>query len=136
MLFNKRIEIDPVRDNLVNRVASGAYLRGSMKTNGGMLVQGTIHGETLEISNGPLVLHEEGVLLGKVTVLGDCYIFGRAGDENLPNGGLELEVHGTVHVAKTARTFGTIACQHLATYAGGAINSVVRSIPVTSNPPQ
>lgn len=134
MFFSKTIEIDPVRQNLVNRIAPGTEASGAIKTNGGLLVQGRVTGQTLEVNGGPLVLQEGGILLGKVVVVGDCYLFGTAGDQTLPNGGLDLEVHGTVHVAKTARTFGSLACQHLATYAGGSINSTIRTIPATQTP--
>ncbi len=134
MLFSKTIEIDPVRHNLVNRIAPGTQVEGAIKTTGGLLVQGRITGKTLEVTGGPLVLQVGGVLLGKVVVVGDCYLFGIAGDPNLPNGGLDLEVHGTVHVAKTAKTYGAMACQQLASYAGGAINSSIRTIPSPQAP--
>lgn len=134
MFFSKTIEIDPVRHNLVNRIAPGTEVEGAIKTTGGLLVQGRITGKTLEVTGGPLVLQVGGVLLGKVVVVGDCYLFGTAGDQGLPNGGLDLEVHGTVHVAKTAKTYGALACQQLATYAGGSINSTIRTIPLPQVP--
>ena len=127
-LFQKKIEIDPVQQNLVNRIAPGAEFSGLFRSAGGLLIQGRATGAPMEITAGPLVVQAGGVLLGKVIVIGDCYIFGQAGDPNLPDGGLDLEVHGTVHAANTSKTYGAIACQNLATYVGCDLNSTLRTI--------
>lgn len=134
MFFSKTIEIDPVRHNLVNRIAPGTEVEGAIKTTGGCLCRGALPARRWKSPVGRLWLQVGGVLLGKVVVVGDCYLFGTAGDQDLPNGGLDLEVHGTVHVAKTAKTYGALACQQLATYAGGSINSTIRTIPLPQVP--
>lgn len=133
-MFKKKIEIDPVAQNLVNRIAPGTVVTGTFSSEGGLLVQGEVHCARMEVRNGPLIVQAEGKLKGNIVVTGDVWIFGQAGEANAQEGALYLEVHGAVHVAAGARTYGTIACQTLATYSGCQLNSTVKTIPVAMAP--
>lgn len=134
MLFTKRIEIDPVRDNLTNRISTGTVMRGALTSSGGLLIQGHLVGEPLVVKEGPLLVHESGVLQGNVIVHGDCYIFGTAGSPDSEDGSLNLEVRGVLHLASTCRTFGSIVCSDLATYNGCSVNSKIKTAITSYNP--
>lgn len=127
-MFKKRIELDPVKDNLCNRIAPGGAIKGAISMMGGVLVQGTVIGEPMHVHDGPLLLQEDGVLRGRIIVDGDAYIFGIAGDPNEPEGSLDLEVRGVIHLASTCRTYGVITCAEVATYKGCEVNSKIRTL--------
>ncbi|CAN7623154.1 polymer-forming cytoskeletal protein [Acidovorax delafieldii] len=128
MMFKKQIVIDPVKANLVNRIAANSRLVGNLEFDGGVLLHGCIKGETATIKSGPLVIPSGGVALGNIIVYGDCYVFGCVGDPASPESEVRLEVHGTIHVADGAKTYGVLACRNLATYAGCEVNSKVVTI--------
>jgi len=130
MFFTKKVMIDPVQQNITNRIAAGTVLKGEYMSKEGLLVQGSVCGEPLVIEGGILIIEAGGQLLGRVRVMGDCYIFGQAGDPSHVDGGLDLEVYGTIHVAATGVTHGAIAFHHLASYEGSSLNSKARSIPL------
>ncbi|WP_291517422.1 polymer-forming cytoskeletal protein [Acidovorax sp.] len=133
-MFKKIIEIDPVAQNLVNRIAPGTSVSGQFHSEGGLLIQGKANCTDMRVVNGPLVLQEGASLTGTIVVHGDAFLFGKLGDATSPHGGVNLEVHGAVHVATTAETFGQIACQSLATYKGCQLNSAIRTIPKDASP--
>ncbi|MDX9956491.1 MAG: polymer-forming cytoskeletal protein [Anaerolineae bacterium] len=125
MADKKKILIDPVSANIVNRVAEGTKVRGEYHSDGGLLLQGEIQGTPLIVSNGPLIVMAGATVSGEVVVHGDVYVFGSAGSARFPAGGLDMVVHGVLHVASTGETFGSISCKQLETYAGCRLNSAV-----------
>ena len=128
MSGKKTIQIDPVSANVVNRVAEGTKVRGEYHSDGGVLVQGEIEGSPLTVKNGPLIVMEGATVSGQIVVHGDAYIFGSAGSARFAAGGLDMVVHGVLHVASTGETFGTLSCRQLETYAGCRLNSAVATI--------
>lgn len=130
-LFKKKVVIDPVTSNLVHRIAPGSSVAGEFVLEGGMLVQGQVTGSPMLVRNGPLVIELGGKLMGRVEVFGDVFVFGSVGDPEAHDGGVSLEVHGTVHVASTGKTYGHMSVQHLASYEGATINSTLKTIKPT-----
>lgn len=122
------VTIDPVDQNVVNRIAKGSRVVGEYESVGGILIQGHVDGSPLTVRDGPLILLEGGVLTGDATVHGDVFLFGRAGAADTDGGGLNLKVHGSLHIAATAKTYGTIACKQLHTYAGCLVNSAITTL--------
>ena len=128
MSGKKTIQIDPVTANVVNRVAEGTRVSGEYHSDGGVLVQGHIEGAPVTVKNGPLIVLDGASVSGQVIVHGDAYIFGAAGSARFPAGGLEMVVHGVLHVAATGETFGSVSCRQLETYAGCRLNSAIATI--------
>jgi hypothetical protein len=123
-LFKKKIVIDPVTSNLVNRIAPGCSVAGEFNLDGGMLVQGQVTGSPMVVRNGPLLIESGGKLMGRVEVHGDVFVFGAIGDAEAHEGGVTLEVHGTLHVGETGKVFGHVVMQRLASYDGATINAL------------
>ena len=119
--------IDPVKMNIVNRIAEGTAVDGDLRFQGGLLLQGSLtgHGEIA----GRLVIWHTGQLRGRFRVLGDLYVLGHLGgvaDEMDP----ETVVHcqGTAFVASSGVSTGTILAARLRMYDGATIQGPFRTL--------
>jgi len=127
------LTLDPVAMNLVNRVASGCALRGRLKFEGGLLVQGDLEGD-IEVQ-GRLVVWSGGVVRGRITVTGDLYLFGRLG---APGGRAEdtvLECQGMAYVSHTGISTGTLMARRLQLYDGADLQGPFRTLKRGDNLP-
>jgi cytoskeletal protein CcmA (bactofilin family) len=120
--------IDPVTLNITNRVAVGSALTGqALNFKGGLLLQGMLQGSG-EIA-GRLVIWQTGQLVGRFRVLGDVYLLGHLGgvaDDLDPN--TELECQGTVFVASTGVSTGTLVAQRLRMYDGATLQGPFKTL--------
>ncbi len=119
--------IDPVKMNIVNRIASGTVLDGEYRFEGGLLLQGTLrgHGEI----NGRLVIWHTGQLVGKFRVLGELYVMGHLGGVvDTVDESTELECHGTAYVASTGVCTGAIVAAKLRMYDGATLQGPYRTL--------
>lgn len=119
------IVIDPVGMNIVNRVARGTKLEGTLTFEGGLLVQGEIIG-IVKITGGPLVLMQEGVMAGDISCDQDAYLFGQI--HHKPNGeDSELTSGGAAFLAETLVANANITAANLRTYDGMSVNGRIRT---------
>lgn len=119
--------IDPVKMNIVNRVAAGTSLKGEFTFKGGLLLQGTLHGSG-EIA-GRLVVWQAGHLVGRFRVRGDLYVLGNVGgiadeaDEDTV-----IECQGTAYVASTGMCTGTLLANSLRMYDGAVMQGPFKTL--------
>ena len=119
--------IDPVKMNIVNRIAEGSAMSGEVRFQGGLLLQGTLQGHG-EIA-GRLVLWHTGQLRGRFRVLGDLYVLGHLGgvaDDTDPD--TVVECQGTAYVASTGISTGTILAARLRMYDGATLQGPFRTL--------
>lgn len=121
--------IDPVRLGIVNRVAEGCVLDGQQRVLGGLLLQGELAGRGEVV--GRLVVWGSGVIRGRFRVRGDLYLLGRAGAD-LPDGDTDpdtvIECQGTVYVASTGVSTGTLLASRLRMYDGATLQGPFRTL--------
>ena len=112
--------IDPVRMNIVNRVAAGTALAGEFNFKGGLLLQGDITGSG-DVA-GRLVVWHGARLTGRFKVLGDLYVLGHLGaDVEGVDEATEVECLGTAFVASTGMSTGRIIAARLRMYDGAVL---------------
>ncbi|EHR70119.1 Integral membrane protein CcmA involved in cell shape determination [Burkholderiales bacterium JOSHI_001] len=112
--------IDPVRMNIVNRVAAGTSLAGDFSFKGGLLLQGELTGSG-DVA-GRLVVWHGARLTGRFKVLGDLYVLGRLGfDVEGEDEATEVECLGTAFVASTGVSTGRIIAARLRMYDGAVL---------------
>ena len=120
--------IDPVTMNITNRVAAGSSLTGQdLNFKGGVLLQGSLQGAG-EIA-GRLVIWQTGQLVGRFRVLGDVYLLGHLGgvaDDLDPS--TQLECQGTVFVASSGVSTGTIVAHRLRMYDGATLQGPFKTL--------
>ncbi|MCA6216752.1 polymer-forming cytoskeletal protein [Ideonella sp. B7] len=119
--------LDPVALNIVNRIAEGTVLEGTLNFKGGLLLQGTLRGEG-EIA-GRLVIWHTGQLQGRFRILGDLIVLGHLGgvtDDTDP--GTVVECQGTVQVASTGVCTGSLSAARLRLYDGGVLQGPFRTL--------
>jgi len=119
--------IDPVQMNIVNRVAEGTELAGEFRFNGGLLLQGALHGSGDIV--GKLVIWHDAQLIGHFRIFGDLYVFGRLGargdevDEST-----HVECQGTAYMASTAVSTGTLTAVRLRMYDGAVLQGPFKTL--------
>lgn len=119
------LSIDPVAENLVNRIAPGTKFVGTLESSGGILVQGEFYGDLI-IKGGPLVLDEDGVISGRVNC--DSYAL-LAGRVLAPEGAecSELQIAGTAIMSGTFRAKANIVAGSFTTYDGADIDGRIKT---------
>lgn len=120
--------IDPVAMNITNRIAAGSALLGEeLLFKGGLLLQGTLQGAG-EIA-GRLVIWQTGQLVGRFRVLGDVYLLGHLGGvtDDLDKT-TQLECHGTVYVASSGVSTGTLVATRLRMYDGATLQGPFKTL--------
>ncbi len=126
--------IDPVRMNIVNRVAAGTQLSGHLQFKGGLLLQGALGG-TGEIV-GRLVVWHSGQIIGRYRVLGDLFILGQVGlDAKFVDDETVIECLGTVYVASTGVVSGHLCAPRLRIYEGATLRGPFRTLRPDEAPP-
>jgi hypothetical protein len=126
--------IDPVRMNIVNRVAAGTELNGQFDFKGGLLLQGTLRGSG-EIA-GRLVVWHSGQITGRFRVIGDLYVLGQLGeDADATDERTLVECLGTVFVASTGVCTGHLAAPRLRMYDGATLRGPFRTLRADEAPP-
>lgn len=122
--------IDPVKMNIVNRVAADTVLAGDFLFKGGLLLQGTLQGVG-EIA-GRLVVWHDARLIGRFRVLGDLYLLGQLGEatesEDEVDEQTEIECQGTAFVASTGVSTGTLIAAKLRMYDGAVLQGPFRTL--------
>ena len=119
--------IDPVRLGIVNRVAEGCVLDGRQRFAGGLLLQGELRGQG-EIA-GRLVVWPGGQIRGRFRVMGDLYLLGRAGaDVGDTDADTVIECQGTVYVAASGISTGTLLAARLRMYDGATLQGPFRTL--------
>ena len=127
------LTLDPVAMNIVNRVAAGSQLNGDNYFNGGLLVQGEISGH-LRV-NGRLIIWTNGVVRGRIRVMGDLYLFGRLGDAGGGPQDTTLECTGMAYVSKTGISTGTLMARRLQLYEGADLQGPFKTLKLVDNLP-
>jgi cytoskeletal protein CcmA (bactofilin family) len=117
--------IDPVRMNIVNKIAAGTKSSGALDCSGGMVLQGFHRGELI-VRDGPLVLWEGSKLIGRTIVYGDAYVFGSLGDASEQQG--SITVMGTLFLTAKAVVFGRMRYRKLSTYDGAQIHGTLETL--------
>lgn len=122
--------IDPVKMNIVNRIAADTVLAGDFLFKGGVLLQGTLQGVG-EIA-GRLVVWHDARLIGRFRILGDLYLLGQLGEatetEDEIDEGTEIECQGTAYVASTGVSTGTLIAAKLRMYDGAVLQGPFRTL--------
>jgi cytoskeletal protein CcmA (bactofilin family) len=121
--------IDPVKMNIVNRIAAGTVLGGDFHFKGGLLLQGTLHG--LGEIAGRLVVWHDARLVGRFRVLGDLYLLGQLGDATASDDvdeHTEVECQGTAYVASSGVSTGTLIAAKLRMYDGAILQGPFRTL--------
>jgi cytoskeletal protein CcmA (bactofilin family) len=115
--------IDPVKMNIVNRVAAGTCLSGELNFQGGLLLQGQLDGRG-EVA-GKLVIWHSGQMRGHFLVLGDVYLLGQLGqtldDADATDEDTRVECQGTVYIASTGVSTGRLIASRLRMYDGAIL---------------
>ena len=125
-MAEESIIIDPVGMNIVNRIAPGTKATGTQACAGGLLVQGSFEG-SLVVSEGPLVLMQDGVLCGDIVCHQDAYLFGTIAAK--PDGTQsQLTVTGTVFLAETLNAVADITAGVFKTYEGAQIDGRIKTV--------
>lgn len=125
-MSEETIIIDPVGMNIVNRVAAGTKLRGVFSFAGGLLVQGELLGD-VQVTGGPLVLMQEGVMSGEITCDQDAYLFGKI---NVKENGdySEVTATGAAFLAATLVAKANITSAKVRTYDGTDVDGRFRTL--------
>lgn len=122
--------IDPVKMNIVNRVAADTVLAGDFLFKGGLLLQGTLQGVG-EIA-GRLVVWHDARLIGRFRVLGDLYLLGQLGEATESDDEVdeqtEIECQGTAYVASSGVSTGTLIAARLRMYDGATLQGPFRTL--------
>ena len=119
--------IDPVRMNIVNRIAHGSAIQGQIQYGGGLLLQGELGGQG-EIG-GRLVVWQGARLQGEFRVLGDLYVFGQIGaSADAVDEHTRIECHGTVYLAAGAVCTGRLSATRLRMYDGASLHGPFTSL--------
>ncbi|MEK8030155.1 polymer-forming cytoskeletal protein [Ideonella sp. DXS29W] len=122
--------IDPVKMNIVNRIAADTVLAGDFLFKGGLLLQGTLQGVG-EIA-GRLVVWHDARLIGRFRVLGDLYLLGQLGEatetDDEVDDQTEIECQGTAYVASTGVSTGTLIAAKLRMYDGAVLQGPFRTL--------
>jgi cytoskeletal protein CcmA (bactofilin family) len=116
--------IDPVKMQIVNRIAAGTVLGGDFHFKGGLLLQGTLQG--LGEIAGRLVVWHDARLVGRFRVLGDLYLLGHLGDTTASDD--EVDGQGTAYVASTGVSTGTLIAAKLRMYDGAILQGPFRTL--------
>jgi cytoskeletal protein CcmA (bactofilin family) len=126
--------IDPVRMNIVNRIAAGAVVDGDLNLVGGLLLQGTLKGQgTID---GHLVVWHSGQVVGHFVVRGELYVLGHLGGiVDDVDSSTEVTCHGTAFIASTGVCTGTVIATSLRMYDGATLQGPFRTRRVESNAP-
>jgi cytoskeletal protein CcmA (bactofilin family) len=115
--------IDPVKMNIVNRVATGTALSGDFSFKGGLLLQGEIDG-TGDVA-GRLVVWHGARLCGRIKVMGDLFLLGNLGAAQPDGGSVDeatlVECLGTAYVASTGVSTGHLIAAKLRMYDGATL---------------
>ncbi|MCU0955850.1 MAG: polymer-forming cytoskeletal protein [Hydrogenophaga sp.] len=127
------LTLDPVAMQLVNRVASGCLLRGQLRFEGGLLVQGELDGD-LQVE-GCLVVWSGGVVRGRISVTGDLYLFGRLGAAGGRAEDSVLECQGMAYVSHTGVSTGTLMARRLQLYDGADLQGPFKTLKRGDNLP-
>lgn len=127
------LTLDPVAMNLVNRVASGCLLKGQLRFEGGLLVQGDLEGD-IQVE-GRLVVWSGGVVRGRISVSGDLYLFGRLGAAGGRADDTILECQGMAYVSHTGISTGTLMARRLQLYDGADLQGPFRTLKRGDNLP-
>lgn len=126
--------IDPVKMNIVNRVAAGTTLEGEFHIKGGLLLQGTMRGHGKVA--GRLVIWSGGRLTGRYKVMGDVYVLGQLGDEvDGTDDGTVVECLGTAYVSSTGVSTGHIVAARLRMYDGAVLQGPFSTLRPEQAPP-
>lgn len=129
-MFDKTLDtlvIDPVKMNIINRVAAETTASGAFNFQGGLLLQGSLNGEG-EIA-GRLVVWHDAKLVGRFRVLGDLYLLGRLGDTaDAIDESTIIECQGTAYVASTGVSSGTLIAARLRMYDGAVLQGPFRTL--------
>ena len=122
--------IDPVKMNIVNRIAADTVLAGDFLFKGGVLLQGTLQGVG-EIA-GRLVVWHDARLIGRFRILGDLYLLGQLGEatetEDEVDEHTEVECQGTAYVASSGVSTGTLIAAKLRMYDGAVLQGPFRTL--------
>jgi cytoskeletal protein CcmA (bactofilin family) len=122
--------IDPVKMNIVNRIAADTVLAGDFLFKGGLLLQGTLQGVG-EIA-GRLVVWHDARLIGRFRILGDLYLLGQLGEatetEDDVDEGTQIECQGTAYVASSGVSTGTLIAAKLRMYDGAVLQGPFRTL--------
>lgn len=122
--------IDPVKMNIVNRIAADTVLAGDFLFKGGVLLQGTLQGVG-EIA-GRLVVWHDARLIGRFRILGDLYLLGQLGEatetEDEVDEQTEIECQGTAYVASSGVSTGTLIAAKLRMYDGAVLQGPFRTL--------
>ncbi len=120
------LTIDPIAMNVVNRVSAGSRLAGEYAFQGGLLVQGEIHGE-LE-TRGRLIIWAGGQVSGHIKIWGDLYLFGQLGIPGLPDNATIVECLGTAYIASTGVSSGTLLAHRIRMYDGAQLQGPFKTL--------
>lgn len=120
------LTIDPIAMNVVNRVSAGSRLAGEYAFQGGLLVQGEIHGE-LE-TRGRLIIWAGGQVSGHIKIWGDLYVFGQLGIPGLPEDATVVECLGTAYIASTGISSGTLLAHRVRMYDGAQLQGPFKTL--------
>ena len=119
--------LDPVKMNIINRVAEGTHLVGQLAFKGGLLLQGSLEGRG-EIA-GRLVIWHTGQLRGRFRVLGDLVVLGHLGGATDDvDKDTEVECQGTAYVASSGISTGTIIATRLRMYDGATLQGAFKTL--------
>ncbi|MDX9968255.1 MAG: polymer-forming cytoskeletal protein [Hydrogenophaga sp.] len=127
------LTIDPIAMQVVNRVAAGSRLDGQLAFQGGLLVQGEVAGR-ISI-DGRLIVWKGGTIRGRIVVSGDCYLFGRLGAADGTLHDTELECRGTVYVAHSGVSTGSLLARRLQLYEGADLQGPFRTLKIDGTLP-
>lgn len=71
-----KLLLDPLVMGITNRISRGTSQKGSLETEGGLVVEGRLEGECV-VRDGPLVVLPGAKLRGRIEVHGDMYVLGQ-----------------------------------------------------------
>lgn len=125
-LLQDALTIDPVAMNITSRVSAGCRLQGDLVFEGGLLVEGELHGQIRV--NGRLIVWTGGRVTGRIKVMGDTYLIGHLGSDGGGPADSQLECQGMACVSRSGVSTGTLMARRLQVYEGAQLKGPFRTL--------
>lgn len=125
---NETTVLDTVQQNIVNRIAPGSEVNGTLRFNGGLIIEGQITGD-LSVQGGPVILMAEGVFAGTMRCDQDVFLLGTINGQD--GGSSVVEAAGTIHLAYTLRADADMTAEAINSQPGAQVEGRMKTRKVT-----
>jgi len=120
------LDIDPVAQNIVNRIAAGSHHVGTFRWQGGLIIQGKIEGE-ITVTGGAIVLMPEGEMSGVIRGDGEAILGGKINPRSSTELS-EVDVAGSVYLAETLTAHANITAASFQSFEGAQVEGKIKTL--------